>query len=92
MTISNQHKKHFKVIGHNLKPIVMIAGKGLSEGVIEELERALSDHELIKIKLAIVDRSIRKALVEEVCTTLNATLIQEIGKVALIFEPRRKVI
>lgn len=90
MTLSNEHKKHYRNIGHNLKPIVIIAGKGLSEGVIAELQRALEDHELIKIKIAIVDRDIRKELVQEVCNTLNATLVQEIGKVALIYRKSHK--
>lgn len=90
MTLSNEHKKHFRNIGHNLKPIVIIAGKGLTEGVYAELERALEDHELIKIKIAIVDRDIRKEVVQEVCAHLNATLIQEIGKVALIYRQSRK--
>lgn len=90
MSINNEQKKQLRNIGHNLKPIVMIAGKGLSEGVLAELERALEDHELIKIKLAIVDREIRKSLVQEICTTMNATVVQEIGKVALLYRVSSK--
>ena len=55
MDLSNQQKKQYRALGHKLKPVVMIADKGLSDGVKQELERALEDHELIKIKLSVND-------------------------------------
>lgn len=90
MTLSPDRKKHFRTIGHDLKPVVTIAGKGLSESVQAEIERALEDHELIKVKLAVEDRDERKVLIEELCTTSKAELIQTIGKVALIFRAAKK--
>ena len=90
MSLTNQNKKFYRNIGHNLNPIVIVAGKGLSDGVLAELDRALEDHELIKVKIAIVDREIRKACVQEMCLTLNAEAVQEIGKVALIYRKSRK--
>lgn len=90
MTLNPDTKKHFRTVGHNLKPVVTIAGKGLTENVLAELERALEDHELIKIKLAIVDRDERKETVGNICSQLGAELIQEIGKVALIFRAAKK--
>jgi RNA-binding protein len=90
MTISTETKKHYRTLGHALKPVVTIAGNGLSEAVIGELNRALDDHELIKIKLAVEDREERKALVEEILTNLRAELIQTIGKVVLILREARK--
>lgn len=62
MALSNAVKKQFRAIGHNLHPIVSIAQKGLSENIKLELARALSDHELIKIKLLAEDRTARRNL------------------------------
>ena len=56
---ANQDIKQLRAIGHKLKPVVTIAGKGLTEGVIDELDRALTDHELIKVKLAVGSREAR---------------------------------
>ena len=53
MTLNNADKKRFRAIGHQLKPVITIAEKGLSENIQLELERALNDHELIKLKLVI---------------------------------------
>lgn len=85
MPLTSQHKKHYRSIGHKLKPVVTVAGKGLSEGVLAELERALEDHELIKVKVSVEDRLDRKALSEALCLQTGSELIQNIGKVALIY-------
>lgn len=90
MPLSPENKKKFRSIGHGLKPIVTIAGNGLSEGVANELNRALDDHELIKIKLAIEDREQRKAITLEVCKANKAELVQTIGKTALIYRMAKK--
>ena len=52
MTISNEDKKHLRRLGHKLNPVVTVAAKGLTESVIAEIDRALNDHELIKVKLS----------------------------------------
>ena len=90
MPLSPENKKLFRNIGHNLKPTVTVAGNGLSEGVVNELNRALADHELIKVKLAITDREIRKQMVNDLCRKTRAEIVQEIGKVALIFRASDK--
>lgn len=90
MSLSSESKKRFKALGHNLKPVVTLAGNGLSNTVATELERALEDHELIKIKLAVEDRAERRALIDSVCARCRAELVQIIGKVALIYRPAQK--
>lgn len=90
MSQTNERKKHFRNIGHGLKPIVTIAGNGLSEGVCAELERALTDHELIKVKLIVEDREDRKTLSSEIAQQFNAEIIQSIGKTVLLYRQAKK--
>jgi RNA-binding protein len=75
MPLTNEQKKQYKSIGHDLKPVLMVAGNGLSEGVLAELDRALVDHELIKVQIKL----------EELCKQGRAELVQTIGKMALIY-------
>ncbi len=95
MSLTPEQKKHFRTIGHNLNPILMIAGKGLTENIQLEADRMLEDHELIKIKLAVGDREVKKALIRELCQIVEAELVQEIGNVALLYrkalEPNPKL-
>jgi len=90
MALTSDQKKAYRTIGHNLKPIVTIAGNGLSENVLQEIERALNDHELIKIKLSVGERTTRQALIEQACNDLKAELVQSIGNVALLLRKNPK--
>ena len=73
-----------------MHPIVTIAQKGLSENIRLELERALLDHELIKIKLAATDREAKKELVETICKEFHAECVQSIGHTALLYRKAKK--
>ncbi|MEM1187595.1 MAG: YhbY family RNA-binding protein [Pseudomonadota bacterium] len=77
-------QRQLRAIGHRLKPVVTIAGKGLSDGVRAELERALEHHELIKIKLSVGDRDRRDAVLQELLASHGAELVQRVGNTALI--------
>lgn len=90
MPLSPERKKQYRNIGHNLNPVVTVAGNGLSEGLMEELDRALNDHELIKVKLMISDRDLRKQVSAEMVKKAGAELVQEIGKVALVFRAAKR--
>lgn len=85
MSIKAKHDiKQLRAIGHKLKPVVTVAGNGLTDAVYAEVERALSDHELIKIKLAVGSREARAEACREICDRSGAELVQSIGNVAVI--------
>lgn len=81
---SKMGSRQLRAIGHKLHPVVTIAGNGLSETVVAELERALSDHELIKIRLAVGDRETRDQILAAAIAGTQAELIQRIGNTALL--------
>ncbi|KMM87731.1 YhbY family RNA-binding protein [Pseudomonas lundensis] len=85
MPLTQEQKKQYKSIGHHLKPVLTVADNGLTEGVLTELERALGDHELIKIKVNILDRESRLVAIAELCKSGKAELVQVIGKMALLY-------
>ncbi|MCY1550548.1 RNA-binding protein [compost metagenome] len=62
----------------------------MTEGVLAELERALNDHELIKVQLRIVEREDRLAAINELCKAGKGELVQVIGKMALIYRKNPK--
>ena len=90
MALTNEQKKAYRTIGHNLNPIVTIAGNGLTEGVMDELNRALDDHELIKVKIAVADREVKHTVIAELVKQTGAELVQQIGKVALLLRNNPK--
>jgi len=88
--VSQADKKHFKAIAHHLKPVVTIAGNGLSDSVVKEVERALADHELIKIRVSAGDREARREIIDAACSTTAATLVQTIGNIAVLYKAAEK--
>ena len=90
MTNSAADKKYLRALGHQLKPVVTVAGNGLTENVVTEVDRALRDHELIKIKLAVGDRDTKKAIITDLCAQTEAQLIQSIGHMVLLFRKADK--
>ena len=90
MQLSNQQKKNLRAIGHKLNPVVTVAANGLSEPVLAELERALNDHELIKVKLRVGDHDARDQVLKALLEATGAVCVQQIGAIALLLRPARK--
>ena len=85
MALTQEQKKQFKSIGHHLKPVVIVADNGLTEGLMAELERAINDHELIKVQFRITDRDERRSIIDELCKNSSCELVQVIGKMAWVY-------
>ena len=90
MTTSSADKKYLRSLGHPLKPVVTVAGNGLTESVVAEIDRALNDHELIKVKLAVGDRQAKQATIKDICQQCNAQLVQAIGHIILLYRKADK--
>ena len=89
MQDSDIDRKRFKAIGHSLKHVIIISHEGLSANMRNEIDRALSDHELIKIKILTAKRADRDDISKEICRHHNAEYIQGIGHVILIYRPSK---
>nr|WP_217639719.1 ribosome assembly RNA-binding protein YhbY [Kushneria avicenniae] len=90
MSLTAAQKKTLRSVGHILDPVVRIGDKGLTEGVMGELERALADHELIKISIAGADRDERTHIINHLLEQSGAELVQSIGKTALLYRHNPK--
>jgi RNA-binding protein len=89
MRSDNTLRRKYRAIGHKLQPIVIV--KELSDNVMAEIERALNDHELIKIRVLAEDREEKAALIAALCAATGAEPIQVAGHVALLLRKALKV-
>lgn len=87
MALSIAEKKRFRRIGHELKPVVQTGSQGLTEAVLAEIDRALEDHELIKVRIGGEDREVRAAAIQEIGRHCRAEIVQIIGKIVLLYRP-----
>ena len=85
-SISSKHKRKLRGIAHHLQPVVTVSDKGIADPVISETQRALRDHELIKVRLNLMDKSDRTAVAEQLAGRCAADIVQIIGKVLVLFK------
>lgn len=84
-------KKRLRAQAHSLKPVIMIGQSGYTPAVLTELERALTSHELIKVRIR-AEREDRKQISEKICSDTGAESIQTIGQITVLyrFNPVKK--
>lgn len=88
--LSNNQIKFLRGIAHGLNPVIIIGGKGAGDSLMEELEKTLSHHELIKIKISIGDKEERKQVTDYILDQTQADLVQSIGKILVIYRAKEK--
>jgi len=86
--LSPIERRKLKARAHALDPVVHVGEKGLTDPVWAEIDRALSAHELIKVRAGGRDRAAREAVLAEICARLGAQAVQHIGKVLVLFRAR----
>jgi len=87
LNLSVAQRLELKARAHTLSPIVIIGNAGLTPSVLEEIERSLKSHDLLKIRVMNDDRELRSAMHQEICTTLHAGSVQHIGKMLVVYRP-----
>ena len=90
MTLSDTQRRFLRGKAHPLRPVIQIGNAGLTEGVTGETERALHDHELIKVRARVADRAARDALFSELTQRTHSELVDRIGHVAVLYRPRKE--
>ena len=88
LSLTARQRAHLKGRAHALEPVVFIGQAGLSETVVAEVERALTAHGLIKVKLAGTGREDREALTKDICERTGAAAVQNVGRMLVIWRPR----
>ena len=89
-TITPQQKRELKTQLHSLKPIVIVGSNGLTDSVLNEINVALDDHELIKIRINESDKDKREEITAKICKSTHAALIQSIGMIIAIYRKSNK--
>jgi len=86
-SLSGKQNRFLRGLGHHLNPVVLIGKDTVSQGVLDSVEEALDQHELIKVKLlesCLVDR---KSVAEQLAETTGSAIVQILGRTILLFRP-----
>ena len=88
LSLTPRQRTHLKGRAHALEPVVYVGQAGLSDTVLVEVERALTAHGLIKVKLAGAGREDREALTKDICDRTGAVAVQTVGRMLVLWRPR----
>jgi RNA-binding protein len=86
--LTAKERAHLKARAHALEPVVQTGGAGLTDTLLAEVDRALTAHELIKVKIGVDDRAERIATGDDLCARTGATAVHRVGKVIILWRPR----
>ena len=86
--LTARERAHLKARAHALEPVVHAGSAGVTDTLVAEVDRALTAHELIKVKIAAADRAERVAIGDDICQRTNATAVHRVGKVLILWRPR----
>ena len=84
------YRRTLRAEAHHLQPVVMIGNDGLTSAVLHEIDLNLLSHGLIKIRVFSDDREAREAMMEQIASELEASPVQHIGKLLVLYRPLPK--
>jgi len=86
--LKGSDRRHLRGLANPLKAVVQVGEAGFTPGVAAATERALRDHELIKVRIA-ADRDERRAIAERIADDTGSELAGMIGHVAILYRAAR---
>lgn len=90
MALTGKQRRHLRGLAHALQPVVQIGKAGATKALVDELDRAVEAHELVKIrtlKECPTDLEEILGLVEQ---ALGTSTVGTVGKVAILYRARKK--
>ena len=90
--LTGKQARYLRGLGHHLQPVVLVGKDDITEGLVNSVDEALEQHELIKIKLqegCIMNRKDVASILAERC---EAAVAQILGRTILLFRSTDKAL
>ncbi|MEI6092798.1 MAG: YhbY family RNA-binding protein [bacterium] len=83
--LKGKNRKYLRGLAHNLDPVILIGHEGFTPSIIKAVEKALADHELIKIKFNKFKEE-KEELSLELENLTKSEMVGMIGNVAIFYK------
>jgi RNA-binding protein len=83
--LSGKQRRHLRSLGHELRPVVQIGRDGLDDGLVAAVDQALTDHELIKVKLGEAATLDRHDAADDLAARTRSEVAQVLGNTVLLY-------
>ncbi|MGO4261874.1 ribosome assembly RNA-binding protein YhbY [Lysobacter sp. TAB13] len=88
--LTSAQTRFLRGLAHDLKAMLQVGGKGVTDSLVAEIDLALEHHELIKVKVGADDREVRDSLIAEIAQRTESALVQRIGHTAVLYRPSKE--
>lgn len=85
MPLTGKQKRHLRALAHHLEPIVTLGKEGVTDAVANAMDVALTDHELVKVRLPQVDKDERQEMAAALEGATKAMLAGLTGRIAIFY-------
>lgn len=82
--LPGKQRKYLRGLAHDLKAVVQVGDKGVTDSVVEAIEAALLSHELIKVRLH--EPEDKKGMANQIVTRTGAALCGLIGHTVILYK------
>ena len=82
--MTSKQRAALRSLAQNLNPVVMVGHDGITTGVIEALDAALTDHELVKVRFQDF-KEMAKDLSNELAAKTKSALVSVTGFTAVFY-------
>ena len=73
---------------HGLSPIVQVGKESVTPALVRQLEQALSDHELVKVKIGAECPDSRFEVAEQFAVQPGVSVVQIVGRMVAVYKRR----
>ena len=91
--LTSTERKYLRGLAHPLHPVVHVGRAGVTETVVSATQRALAEHELIKVKIS-AERDDRARMAAELEAGCDAELAGSVGTISILYrqhpDPERR--
>ncbi len=84
MELTSKRRAELKAKAHELDPVAHIGKYGVTPESLAHIDKALTDHQLIKVKF-LGFKETRNELSEEIAGATSSALVDVIGNVAIFY-------
>jgi len=90
LELTSKRRAELKAKAHELDPVAHIGKYGVTPESLAHIDKALADHELIKVKF-IGFKEQRTTLSDEIAGATSSEVIDVIGNVAILYREKPQV-
>lgn len=83
--LTGKQRRHLRGLGHDLKVLVQVGKGGIDPGLITAVQQALSDHELVKIRVADNAELDRHEAADAIAQQTKSEVAQVLGNTVLLY-------